>query len=79
MMNGRAVWNIVGALALSLVTLVGVYWLVKALDPLMRGDWGLVGGAIVVFTLIGLFVVLFVVLLKIVPVWVAAGEKRFPN
>ena len=64
---GRAAWNIGGALALSLVTLVGTYWIIKWLTPLMEGDWGRLGAAIVVVVVIGLFVILFVALLKIVP------------
>lgn len=76
---GRAAWNIGGALALSLVTLVGTYWIIKWLTPLMEGDWGRLGAAIVVVVIIGLFVVLFVALLKIVPMWSDAGEKFFPE
>ena len=74
---GRAIWNIGGALALSLATLVGTYWIIRALRPLMEGDWGRTGAAIVVVVVIALFVILFVVLLKIVPMWADAGEKRF--
>ena len=77
MVTGRAVWNILGALALALVSLVGSYWLIKAMTPLMAGDYGLVGGAGAVITIIGLFVLLFIVLLRIVPMWVSFGERKF--
>ena len=76
---GRAVWNIGGALALSLVTLVGTYWIIKWLTPLMEGDWGRLGAAIVVVAVIAFFVILFVALLKIVPMWSDAGERFFPE
>ena len=74
---GRAIWNIGGALALSLVTLVGTYWIIRLLTPLMEGSGGRLGAAVVVVVVIGLFVVLFIALLKIVPMWSDAGEKRF--
>lgn len=74
---GRAIWNIGGALALSLLTLVGTYWIIKWLTPLMEGREGRLGAAVVVVVIIGLFVIMFVGLLKIVPMWSDAGEKRF--
>lgn len=74
---GRAAWNIGGALALSLVSLVGTYWIIRTLRPLMEGDWGRTGAAIVVVAVVVLFVVLFIALLKIVPMWADAGEKLF--
>ena len=77
MVIGRAVWNVLGALALSVLAVLGAYWLIKVLEPLMAGDGGLIGGIVVVVSVVGLFVVLFIVLLRIVPMWVGAGEKRF--
>lgn len=77
MVAGRAVWNILGALALSVLAIVGAYWLIELLEPLMAGESGMIGGAVVVISIIGLFVVLFLVLLRIVPMWVRVGEKRF--
>lgn len=75
----RAIWNIGGALALSLATLVGTYWLIRLLTPLMEGSGGRFGVAVVVVVVIGMFVVLFVALLKIVPLWADAGERFFPE
>ena len=76
---GRAAWNIGGALALSLVTLAGTYWIIRLLTPLMEGDAGRFGVAVVVVAVIALFVVMFVALLKIVPLWADAGERFFPE
>lgn len=76
---GRAAWNIGGALALSLAALAGTYWLVRLLTPLMEGEWGRPGVGVVVVVVIALFVILFVALLKIVPMWADAGERFFPE
>ncbi len=77
MLTGRAIWNIGGALVLSLASLVGAYWLVKGITPWMTGDYGILGGAGAVISIIGLFVVLFLFLLWVVPRWVRLGEQKF--
>ncbi len=74
---GRAVWNIGGALALSLAALAGIYWLIRLITPLLEGDWGRFGVVVVIVSIVGLFIILFVALLKIVPMWADAGENLF--
>ena len=75
--RARAVWNTAGALGAAAMTLIGVYFLIEVLKPLVGGEMGGVGYAIVGVTLIVVYMGLVLLLRWLAPKWVAAGENRF--
>ena len=77
--RARAVWNTVGALGAAAVALIGIYFLIEVLKPLVGGEMGPAGYAIVAITLIVVYVGLFLLLRWLAPKWVASGESRFPG
>ncbi|MYK35903.1 MAG: hypothetical protein F4045_12600 [Chloroflexi bacterium] len=77
--RARAVWNTAGALGAAAVALVGVYFLIEVLKPLVGGEQGAVGYAIVGITIVVVYVGLFLLLRWLAPKWVASGENRFPG
>lgn len=75
--RARAVWNTAGALGAAAVALVGVYFLIEVLKPLVGGEQGAAGYAIVGITIVVVYVGLFLLLRWLAPKWVASGENRF--
>ncbi len=75
--RGRAVWNTIGALGAAIVAIVGMYFLIDVLEPLVGGEFGVAGYLIVAVVILVTYVSLFLLLLWLAPRWVASGESRF--
>ena len=61
------------------MSLLGAYFLIEVLKPLVAGDRGIVGYIAVGVIVVVLYVALFFALRWLTPRWVDSGESRFPG